>query len=162
MKRDILTLLIIILINAFSCGAQKEYVYNNNGRKETITALELKEVVFSELIKNIKQLNSQLPIQIDELTEMHSAILNGSTINYNYIAYIDSSELSDEDIESFCNETKKIQKYNLRFLFKQNSDKMPVSEWIRLYKELGIKYNYNYFDANRKVWARIVVDFEDF
>ena len=39
---------------------------------------------------------------------------------------------------------------------------MPVSEWIRLYKELWIKYNYNYIDANRKAWAKIVVDFENF
>ena len=162
MKKSIFIVLLTFILSTCNCDAQKKYVYTENGQKETFTAQELKEVVFSGLRQNIKQLNSQLPIQIDEYTDMYSAVLNGTTINYNYTAYIDSSQLSEADIKEFCEETKALQKENIKFLFTQNADKMPVSEWIRLYKELGIKYNYNYIDTNKKAWAKIVVDFEDF
>lgn len=162
MKKSLFIVILTFILSACTCEAQKRYVYTENGQKETFTAQELKEAVFSGLRQNIKQLNSQLPIQIDEYTDMYSAVLNGTTINYNYTAYIDSSQLSEADIKEFCEETKALQKENIKFLFSQNADKMPVSEWIRLYKELGIKYNYNYIDANRKAWAKIVVDFENF
>ena len=162
MMKSIFVVLLTLILGACNCEAQKKYIYTENGHKETFTAQELKEVVFDGIQQNIRQLNSQLPIQIDEYTDMYSAILNGGTINYNYTVYIDSSELSEADIKEFCEETKAIQKENIKFLFSHNSDKMPVSEWIRLYKELGIKYNYNYIDSNRKVFAKIVVDFENF
>lgn len=162
MNKTIFIVLLTIILSACNCEAQKKYIYTENGQKETFTAQELKEFVFSVLLQNIKLLNSQLPIQIDEYTDMYSAVLNGTTINYNYTAYIDSSLLSEADIKEFCEETKALQKENIKFLFSQNADKMPVSEWIRLYKELGIKYIYNYIDANRKAWAKIVVDFENF
>lgn len=162
MKKWLLIILLIFNLSACNSEAQNRYTYTVNGQTETFTAQELKEVVLSGLRQNIKHLNEQLPVQIDDYTDMYSAVLNGSTINYNYTAYIDSSQLSEADIKAFCEETKAIQKENIKFLFSQNADKMPVSEWIRLYKELGIKYNYNYIDANKRAWAKIVVDFENF
>lgn len=162
MKKWIFIILLIFNLSACNSEAQNRYTYTENGQTETFTAQELKEIVLSGLRQNIKHLNEQLPVQIDDYTDMYSAVLNGSTINYNYTAYIDSSQLSEADIKAFCEETKAIQKENIKFLFSQNADKMPVSEWIRLYKELGIKYNYNYIDANKRAWAKIVVDFEDF
>lgn len=162
MKKIVLIFILILNLSACISEAQNKYTYTENGQTETFTAQELKEVVLSRLRQNIKQLNEQLPVQIDDYTVMYSAVLNGSAINYNYTAYIDSSQFSEEDIKVFCDETKAIQKENIKFLFSQNADKMPVSEWIRLYKELGIKYHYNYIDANKRAWAKIVVDFEDF
>ncbi|MDD6888814.1 MAG: hypothetical protein PUD39_00905 [Bacteroidales bacterium] len=162
MKKLIFILLLIYNLSVCSSEAQNRYTYTENGQTGTFTAQELKEFLFSGLRQNIKQLNAQLPVKIDDYTYMYSAVLNGSTINYNYTVYIDSSLLSEADIEAFCEESKAIQKENMKFLFSQNADKMPVPEWIRLYKELGIKYYYNYIDANRRAWARIVVDFEDF
>ena len=157
------TLFLILLVFSFLCGySQKPFIYNDNGKKEVATAQEMKDFVFAGLTERIKQLNQQLPVQIDEYTVMYSAVLNGTVINYNYTAYLDSSLLSESDIKEFCDEIKNVQKENVLFLFKQNSDKMPVSEWIRLYKELGIKYNYNYIDENRRVWAKVVIDFNDF
>lgn len=149
----------ILIFCAFNISAQKPFKFNNGKSIETVSASELKVDVFNGIKAQIKMLNAQLPIQIDDVTEMYSAVLNGTTINYNYTAYIDSSLLTDEEIRAFCNETKEIQKNNILFMFKQNADKMPVAEWKRLYHELGIKYNYNYIDTNRKVWAKIVVEF---
>lgn len=159
-KKFILAIFAFLMLS-ISASAQKPFVYKDGNKTGTFTATQLKDGVFGGLITNIKQLNAQLPIQIDDFTEMYSAVLNGTTINYNYTAYIDSSLLSDADIKEFCDEIKAVQKENLKFLFKQNSDKMPVSEWIRLYRALGIKYHYNYIDANRKAFAKIVIDLSD-
>lgn len=161
MKHLILAIASMIVF-CTGCAGKNNYTIRENGTTETFTADELKEDIVLGLQQNIIQLNQQLPIQIDDITELTSAVLNGLTINYNYTVFIDSREMSAQDIADFCAETKNIQKENIRFLFKQNESKMPVNEWIRLYNELGIKYNYNYIDANRRVFAKIVVDFNDF
>lgn len=142
-------LLSIFLLSNLIIFAQKTFVFKDNGKEEVFTAEQLKEFVLDEMITRMNQLNKQLPIQIDEYTVMHSAIVNGTTINFNYFVELDSSILTDEDIKEFSDDIKSRQKENAIFLFKQNADKMPVEEWGRLYKEIGIRYNYNYFDENR-------------
>ncbi len=156
-----LTIFVVFALS-FPVSAQKPFVFRDGNNIETFQASDLKGFVFNGLLQNIKQLNAQLPIQIDELTEMYSAILNGTAINYNYKVYIDSTLLTDAEIKDLYDELKGVQKENLRFLFKKNADKMPVSEWVRLYKALGIKYHYNYIDANQRAFLKIVLDLSDF
>jgi hypothetical protein len=163
MKHFLLFLTILLLSacgKASSTNSEdgKVYAFNNGESIEYLTADDLREGITSDLIARMNQLNAQLPITIDEYTVMYSAVLNGTVINYNFQAYIDSELLTADDIKSFCEETKATALQNIQFLFEQNSDKLPVEDWARLYSELGIKYNYNYIDENKKVFAKVVID----
>ena len=161
MKRLIVILFLLFSLS-FVSFSQESFIYiGEDGEIEWFTADELSEMIFPGIENNIKQMNRQCPIVLDEYTELTSALVIGTTIHYNYTCYIDIDLLDEEDIKEFCEEKQKVQEENSLFLFKQNNDKMPINEWIRLYKELGIKYNHNFKDINGKIWAKIVIDFKN-
>lgn len=137
--------------------AQK-YTFKNGNKKEYVTAKELQTYILPGLRTRMKELNEQLPMAVDECTEMYSAVVNGSVINYNYRVSFDSELLTQAEINELCDDIKKRNEENLLFLFQSNSDKMPVSEWCRLYGELGILYKYNYVDCNGRVFACVIVN----
>lgn len=160
MRRTIIISIITVLsLCTFNVNAQRPFKFHQGTSVETFTANEVKDIFISDMIEKTKMLNAQLPIQIDDFTEFRSAVMVGTTIHYNYIIYLDSSLLTETEIQQFWDETKEILENNILFLFKQNEDKMPIAEWKRLYHELDIKYNHNYIDTNGKAFAKIVVEF---
>lgn len=152
----------LFLLIGLSAKPQRPFVWFENGEYAVATADDLKEVLFLSLQEDLKQISQQCPIPIDDLTEMTSAILIGNTVHYNYKAYLDSHDLTKEEINNFCNQSKSVLQHNALFLFERGSEHMPVEEWVRLFKELGITYNHNFKDINGKSWAKIVIDFNDF
>lgn len=160
--RNIIIGILSILLIGLSAKAQRPFIWFENGEYEIATADDLKDILFLGLQEDMKQVSQQCPIPIDDLTEMTSAILIGNTIHYNYKAYLDSDDLTKEEVNNFCNESKSVILHNILFLFERGSEHMPVEEWSRLFKELGITYNHNFKDINGKSWAKIVIDFNDF
>ena len=156
------TILIFYLLAFLTSFGQKHFKFSfEDGKDEIVTASDLRNQILEELQQNLQQLNQQTPIYIDELTTLVSAAVNGTTINFNYKVNLDSNNLDVAAINEFNNITKQVQIENLCNLFKQNEDKMPITEWIRLYDELGIKYKYNYFDEKGLVWDVIIIDMHD-
>lgn len=135
--------------------AQKPYTMIKDGQRFTCTAADLKPYIQANFIEKIKEINKQLPIKVDEVTTLVTAMVSGNAIFYNYRVDVEKEYLEQSDIDELMKDIKETGKENLRFLFQTQSNVMPANEWKRLFAELGIYYVYTYFDINNKAFARI-------
>lgn len=156
-----LTIEDLSLVDPSNTSTSHIYKFDDGDEIIEFTAEEYQEEFFVMIRQRMKEINEQLPIKIDEVTTLYSAIINGSDINYNYRVSFEKELFTDEEIEELRKEVTQREKENLLYLMKQNSDKMPVEEWIKLFNEIDMQYHFNYQDINGRIITKIIVDFKD-
>lgn len=155
MKRFFSTLFCLLLVVA--AFAQKPYTIYENGRKTTFTAAQLKGYVQKKLRENIKSINEQLPLNVDEITTLYAVLFVGNAIYYNFQVDIDKTDFTQDEINEIISDVKETNKENLAFLFQSLAKGMTPKEWKRLFTELGFYYVYTYYDCNNKVFTRFSI-----
>ena len=155
MKRLLSTLFCLLLVVA--TFAQRPYTINEDGKKSTFTAAQLKGYVQKSIRERIKDINEQLPLKVDEITTLYATLFVGNAIQYSYRVDIDKTDYTQDEIDQIICGVKETNKDNFAFLFQSLANKMPPKEWKRLFTELGLYYVYTYFDSNNKVFARFSI-----
>lgn len=157
-------LLILVFVGVtMLVWGQKPFIYIENGQKISVTLKEMRPLIDEQLKAMCVEMNKQCPMQVDEITTLMSSLYVNKTVQHNYRINIDSSLLSDKQIEHFQQNLKKKQGESMKYLMVDaNTDLMPREEWVRLYKELGIQFIYNLRDNKGIVFGRVIVDYMDF
>lgn len=114
----------------------------------------------SAFTEGCKEMNKQLPIEVDELTTFRNIIFCDWTFICNYNLHIDINEWTDQE--------KKLFKFNARKLLINNTRKMlfanaeiSVIGAKKLLRMTGMKYRYNDYDDNGAFVFSIVVGYNE-
>lgn len=159
----IVGLLCALALTICAQSLTKPFKWTENGQEYTATLNEMQELIDEQLKEMVRRMNEQTPLRIDEATTLMSSIYLNSEVQHNYRIDIDSSKLSDTQKENFIAKMKTKQAATMKYLMVDaNVDLLSRAEWIRLYKDLKIKFVYNMRDNQGVVFGRVVVDYKDF
>lgn len=147
------------------CGQNNNnpYKWVENGEEYSVTQNEMRDIISEQMKEMAKQMNAQSPLVVDEVTTLMSTIYVNNEIQHNYRINIDSSKLSEAQKNKLIESMTEKQATSMKYLMVDaNVDLMPRSEWLRLYKELGIKFVYNMRDNKGIVFGRVILDYTNF
>ena len=128
------------------------------------------DVAPEEIIKNIekqyiafcKDINSQLPIRIDELTTLNSVLFGNWNISFHYYAEIDVNDYHESDLKDFMREIKASHKQQISNMFIKGEYDFTREELREFCKRTGLKFRFVYFDINKTMIGANVFDYRDF
>lgn len=152
--------MLMLSLGIASSFSQKPFTMNVSGEKVTTEASELKDLVIIGLDASVNILNAQVPMNVDEFTVLNKASRVGMEIFYDYSVTLNRNDYTDEVMVSLTEAVKQNQLAAIYSMLGKQSEIMPLSEWLRLYGELGIIYHYNYVDKNGKLFSRFDIDFK--
>lgn len=156
MKKIILFL--SLLLCTVNLGVSRSYAMRPT--KQQITAKE-KEKIRQMYLTFCKEINSQLPAQVDEITVLNSMVLSNWTIVASYQIDVDADDFSDEDIA--------VSKFVMRDVFKESASRMFKSgsyvsrtDFKKLMRITGLKFRATYRDMLNRFMFSVVLDHRDF
>lgn len=121
-----------------------------------------KRVVDQQYTELASQLNKQLPLRIDEITIFNSAFYVNHTFTGNYTLELDLSDISDDEIKALLEDMRMYQRKQIPRLFEFGKFDITQKDLCELYKLIGFKYCFAYYDINGKYLGNNVFDYNDF
>lgn len=128
---------------------------------QSISAKE-KEMVRRQYIAFCKELNEQLPVDVDEITTLNSVVFANWTMAFNYRITIDADDLSPNDIKEARNDIKAAFKEMALKMLLSGSYDISRSSFKALMRVTGFKFRATYRDMFNKFLFSVVLDYNDF
>ena len=116
----------------------------------------------SQYIAFCKDMNTQLPIKIDEITTLNSVLFSNWNMSFHYYAEIDINDYYESDLKDFMREIKASQKQQISNMFINGEYDLTQEDFRELCKHTGLKFRFVYFDINRTMIGANVFDYRDF
>lgn len=154
--KKLLSLLFCLLLSIVA-SAQRPYTMTVDGKRATFTSAQVKAYFQKTIRERLKELNEQFPLQVDEYTTILSAIQLGKSIQFSYRVDIDRTDFTQEEINELLTLAKEVGKDNMKNLFQSFGNEMPPKEWKRFFVEIGLYYNYIYYDCNDRFFGRYAI-----
>lgn len=120
-----------------------------------------RSAVKAACIAYCKELNSQLPAEVDEITTLYSVAFVGWTFLCTYRVDMDFSVFSDDELKELSDVMREDGKVAARSFFTQG-DALSAKAALRELREYGIKMRMNYVDANGRLVISLLYDYRDF
>ena len=163
-----------IALNICADYVIKEDVYNAKGSavehnykaeeetEEDVAFAKVKRDIEKQFITLCKDINSQLPIRIDELTTLNSVLFGNWNISFHYYAEIDVNDYHESDLKDFMREIKASHKQQISNMFIKGEYDFTREELREFCKRTGLKFRFVYFDINKTMIGANVFDYRDF
>lgn len=112
-------------------------------------------------ISGIRDINSQTPIEIDEITDLVRAVFVNWTVIFTYKTYIDASVLTKEDRDALAAELRTSAIADARRMFASGTYQSRSAFKAEL-KAFGLKMRLTYIDINDNLIFSFLLDHNDF
>lgn len=139
---------IILLLMLFACTCNAQ-------------TAQQRERIRQQYISAIRDINSQTPIEIDEITDLVHAVFVNWTVIFTYKTYIDASVLTKEDRDALAEELRTSAIADARRMFASGTYQSRNSFKAEL-KAFGLKMRLTYIDINDKFLFSFLLDHNDF
>lgn len=144
-------------------GSAVEHNYKTEEKEEEDVAFaKVKRDIEEQCISLCKDINSQLPIRIDELTTLNSVLFGNWNISFHYYVEIDINDYHESDIKDFMREIKASQKQQISNMFIKDDYDFTREDFREFCKRTGLKFRFVYFDINNTMIGANVFDYRDF
>lgn len=121
-----------------------------------------KEYVRRFFVSSCKELNEQLPIDIDELTRLESFVFYNWQVTANYKVIDDAEAYSDEEISDIKKEMRERFKVTASKMFQNGAYAVSKYDLKSLMKVTGLKFRATYRDLFGNYFFSVVLDYRDF
>lgn len=129
---------------------------------QTISAKE-KAVVKQQLINFCKDMNQQLPAQVDEIITLNSiAFINWTMLSTYYTVDMDASDVSAEDMALFKSCMHDGLKEMAQKMLASGSYQVTRSKFRAFMKVVGLKFRATYKDVYSNFMFSVLLDYTDF
>ena len=126
------------------------------------TIEQIKAKIKKEYTDVCKELNAQLPIQVDEVTTLNSIFFINWTCVSNYIVKLDFSGWSKAEINELMKDIKANNRERAKAFLLRGKYNMTQSQFKEFMKTTGIKWEMKYYDENAIYIGSIIIDYNDF
>lgn len=128
---------------------------------QTISVKE-KAAIKRQYINFCKELNQQLPAQVDEMTTLNSIVFMNWTITATYSVVLDASEVPDEDMALLKEATHEASKEMARKMFACGSYQITRNQFRTLMKVVGLQFRAIYKDVYDNFMFSVLLNYKDF
>lgn len=128
---------------------------------QTISAKE-KAAVRQQYIKFCKEMNQQLPANVDDITTLNSVAFINWTLTATYSVDIDVNDVSPNDMAIFKSTMHDSFKEVARKMFASGSYQVSRTKFRALMKAVGLKFRATYKDAYSNFMFSVLLDYTDF
>lgn len=125
-------------------------------------SLKEKAAVKQQYINFCKELNQQLPAQVDEMTTLNSIAFMNWTMTATYSVDIDANDVSSEDMAMFKSAMHDAFKEMASKMFASGSYNVSRTKFRALMKAVGLKFRATYKDAYSNFMFSVLLDYTDF
>jgi hypothetical protein len=125
-------------------------------------SLREKAAIKQQYINFCKELNQQLPAQVDEMTTLNSMAFMNWTLTATYVVDIDANDVSLEDMASFKDAMHDTFKETAQKMFASGSYQVSRAKFRALMKVVGLKFRAIYKDAYNNFMFSVLLDYTDF
>lgn len=132
-----------------------------NMTAQTISAKE-KAAVRQQYIKFCKEMNQQLPANVDDITTLNSVAFINWTLTATYSVDIDVNDVSPNDMAIFKSTMHDSFKEVARKMFASGSYQVSRTKFRALMKAVGLKFRATYKDAYSNFMFSVLLDYTDF
>lgn len=109
-----------------------------------------------------KDLNQQLPIQVDDYTRFYAISFINCTLTAYYQLDIDSDDFSENELIELHGELRSAFKESARRMFASGNYDLNRNDWKTFMRGTGMKLKANYKDAYDRPMLNITLDYSDF
>ena len=109
-----------------------------------------------------KDLNQQLPIQVDDYTKFYAISFVNWTMTAYYQLDVDSDDFSENELIELHGELRSAFKESARRMFASGNYDLKRDEWKWFMRGTGMKFSANYKDAYGRPMLNITLDYSDF
>ena len=160
MKKTLLFLL-VALFATMNCTtvAQKPFKMNIDGSSITLTLADIKKFWEPEMAKNMTDLNRQCPMSMADGVSMTYVGFKNNTVYVDLKINVSASSLSASDKKEIKDATGPALMEGLKEgLLQVDTNVMPRSEWLRLFRELNIKFHIRMLDRSGAIICTLDAD----
>lgn len=147
MKR--LTLLLLTLFMIIGVQAQRPSVREQLAIKQYYTNF-------------CKELNQQLPIQVDDYTSFYAISFINWTLTAYYQLDVDADDFSENELIELHGELRSAFKESARRMFASGNYDLNRDDWKTFMRGTGMKVRANYKDAYDRPMLSVTLDYSDF
>lgn len=136
-----------------------------NMRKDKISTTppqEIKDKLKDIYMSFCKELNSQTPLYVDEITTLNSAVFIDWTMMFTYKVAIDANDFAETELKLMMNTMREYGKNNAKDLLRRGSYNLNNNDFMQLMKAVGLRFRMTYIDINNVPMGSIVYDYKDF
>ena len=109
-----------------------------------------------------KDLNQQLPIQVDDYTRFYAISFVNWTLTAYYKLDVDADDFSENELIELHGELRSAFKESARRMFASGNYDLKRDEWKWFMRGTGMKFRANYKDAYDRPMLNITLDYSDF
>ena len=109
-----------------------------------------------------KDLNQQLPIQVDDYTRFYAVSFVNWTLTAYYQLDVDSDDFSENELIELHGELRSAFKESARRMFASGNYDLKRDDWKTFMRGTGMKLKANYKDAYDRPMLSVTLDFSDF
>lgn len=128
---------------------------------QTISAKE-KAQIRQMYINFCKEVNQQLPAQVDEITTLKSLLFTNWTLTLTYSVDIAPEEFTSEEMSDVEAVQRELFKERARELLASGNYKITRSKFRALMKVTGMKIRAMYYDVYGNFMLSVLMDYTDF
>lgn len=109
-----------------------------------------------------KDLNQQLPIQVDDYTKFYAISFVNWTLTAYYKLDVDADDFSENELIELHGELRSAFKESARRMFASGNYDLKRDEWKWFMRGTGMKFRANYKDAYDRPMLSVTLDYSDF
>lgn len=121
-----------------------------------------KQRIKSLFIKTSREFNQQLPMYIDDYTTLTSVVFLNWVWTYNFILTLDRNDYTLQERNEILSEVKTDMNAEQRKMIDSGAYNMKRSEFRWFMKQVGLKFKYNYIDANGLIFGTFYLTYLNF
>lgn len=144
--------LLIILLSFLTLSANAQ----------TDSLEETKKEIYQFYINLCRDVNEQLPLQVDEITTCYSVSFVNWTFMAKYKVLLSIDDLTDEEITEIKEENYRLGKQTAKRMLESGVYGTNRTDYRWLMKTLGLKYIRSYFDIDGHFLFATTFDYNDF
>lgn len=123
---------------------------------------QIKASIKQAYITTCKEINSQLPIEVDEFTTFTSVTFANWTMTCTYRINADFSSFSTEELKELIAEQREASRTNVKRMLVSGNYNMSEKQMREFMKVTGMKMRMTYRDENGLFIGSILFDYRDF
>ncbi len=123
---------------------------------------QIKESIRQAYITTCKEINGQLPIEVDEFTTLTSVAFANWTMTCSYRVNADFSGFSTEELKELMVEERELFRANAKRMLVSGNYNMSEKQYEEFLKVTGMRMRMTYRDENGLFIGSILFDYRDF